>query len=167
MFQIHRKYYDEDWFQPVARHLSLGYPAIEGRFTDTFYYVTPSTENRSTYSYVYASILRDVGSAFDSVVRKLIIETGDAYDHSMHGYLKFLVDFDQEFRNRTVLMRYNRKSIIPFKKDGDGLPKWWHAYNAVKHDEVINFSQGNLENSLTSVAALAILNFAVARSGPV
>jgi len=97
--------------------------------------VTPDEENRNTYSYVYASILRDLGSAFDSVVRKLIIRTGDVYEHNIYGNLEFLENLDPELPNRTVLMRQNMKTIIPFRKGRDRVPNWWHAYNDVKHDE--------------------------------
>lgn len=161
LYKLWQTYRDEEWYQSIASHLSLRYSAIERRMIETFDFVTPDGENKKIYSYVYASILRDVGSAFDSVVTKLIIRTGDAYEHNIYGNLEFLENLDPELPYRTVLMRLNMKTIIPFRKGRDRLPNWWHAYNDVKHDETTNYSQGNLENSLTSVAALAILNQSV------
>jgi hypothetical protein len=36
-------------------------------------------------------------------------------------------------------------------------PRWWTAYNNVKHHDVQRHTEGNLENALTSVASLAVL----------
>lgn len=127
----------------------------------SFNYVTPDRDNKSTYSFVFASILRDVGSVFDSVVRKLIENTGNQHQHNIYGYLEFLEGLDPALENRTVLMLSNMKRILPFRKTHKGIPSWWQAYNDVKHDETSNVRQGNLQNALISLAALAILNASV------
>jgi len=47
--------------------------------------------------------------------------------------------------------------ILPFE-DWEKTPKWWIAYNNVKHDGFVNKEDGNLLNVIESLAALFILN---------
>ncbi len=53
------------------------------------------------------------------------------------------------------------KSIVPFSTwntTGSLNPKWFKAYNEVKHDRDVTFHQANFENILNGLAALFILN---------
>lgn len=54
----------------------------------------------------------------------------------------------QPFRKETLKVNGKEKEIIP----------WYNAYNKIKHDRVKNYKQANLENLITSLAALFMLN---------
>ncbi len=156
-YKIWQNYQYEPWYDEIKNHLELRYQAIENRMIQTFDYTTPSNSNKLTYSYVFSSILRDVGSVFDSVVSELISNTQSDCKNNIYGFLQFLESIDPELEKRSVYLLSNRKTVVPYRKGPEGLPKWWHAYNDVKHDETTYYHQGNLENALTSLAALVIL----------
>jgi len=155
------KHKNEPWYNSIKNHLEIRYQAIENRMIESFSYVTPDSSNRKTHSFTFASILRDVGSVFDSTLRKLIEKTGQKCEDDIYGFLKFLEIYVPHIENSTVYFRMSSKILIPLKKGEKGLPIWWHAYNDVKHDESSSYWQGNLENALNSLAALAILHTVV------
>ena len=51
--------------------------------------------------------------------------------------------------------------IVPFEelKEPRGVPKWWDAYNKVKHNEYKSFRDGNLENCTIALAAVILLRY--------
>jgi len=54
----------------------------------------------------------------------------------------------------------SEEHIIPLSALRDpehGEPRWWRAYNLVKHSEATQYREGNLASASGSVAALAIL----------
>ena len=160
---IFKKYKDEQWRKDLCRHLFLSYDTVENRILQTFQFVTPTQENRDSYSHTFSSILRDSGSAFDSIMRKLIEKTGkkSKYQDNIIGHLDFLKDIETNLEKCSLHLRYNLKTILPFEKDLNSSPLWWRAYNAVKHDDVQRHTDGNLENALKSVAALAIIRLMI------
>ena len=93
----------------------------------------------------------------------LISKSGNSlnYDNNIHGFLKFLRDFDPYLEERPVLFNLRaRKFIFPFERSQpeDPIPVWWKTYTDLKHNELVAFKKGNFENALTSVAAVAILS---------
>lgn len=161
-FRIWETYRNEPWYPQIREHLDIRYQAIESRLIPTFYTVTPDESNRATHSFTFSSILRDIGSVFDSVVRDLIVQSGKNYPYKIIGYLGFLEYMDPSLEKRRIIFTPNYKIIIPFQKNPEtGIPNWWHAYNDVKHNEIKNYSSGNLENTITALASLAILRTSV------
>jgi hypothetical protein len=124
----------------------------------SFDYVTPHTENRKCYSFTYASILRDSGSVFDSTVRELIQKSREAYSLDIGGFLKFIYEINDEIKRYYVHVKTVGKGLDPLKRESSGIPEWWHAYNKVKHNESINYKEGNFENAMNGLASLALLH---------
>jgi hypothetical protein len=49
--------------------------------------------------------------------------------------------------------------ITPFKVEPKKItPKWWQAYNGVKHNMIKNIRKANLENTLSALGAAFLLN---------
>jgi len=104
-----------------------------------------------------------VGSAFSSVTDKLVsciaAETRNRYDFS--DYRRLLINEVSDIHMRVVAVSaLFPLIIIPFSALTDpkkGQPRWWRAYNSIKHSEVTQHKEGNLANALGSLAALAIL----------
>jgi len=160
--RIWETYRNEPWYPPIRDHLNIRYQAIENRLIPTFYIVAPDESNRATHSFTFSSILRDIGSVFDSVVRDLIVQSGKDYSLKIKGYIEFLDNIDPSLEKRRIIFTPNYNIIIPFQKNPEtGIPNWWHAYNKVKHSEIKNYSYGNLENTITALASLAILRTSV------
>lgn len=161
--EIYKKYKDEQWHKDVCRHLFISYDTVENRILQAFQYVTPTKENRNSFSHTFSSILRDSGSVFDSIMRKIVEKTDNKskYRDNIIGHLNFLKSIEPNLEKSSVHLRYNLKTILPFVRDPNTSPLWWKAYNNVKHDDVQRHTEGNLENALKSVSALAILRLMI------
>jgi hypothetical protein len=72
----------------------------------------------------------------------------------------------QKFNLRTCQVKVNwpyqtlsKTTILPFDTPNiSENPSWFKAYNKLKHDRNVNQVYGNLENCLTALSALFILN---------
>lgn len=166
LFNLFKTYKDELWYSSISDHITKRYSGIENNIQETFRFVTPNTSNRYTHSPVFSSIIKNVGSTFGSTLKELINYSGKAnqYKNNIHGYLKFLKYYTPDIDKRSVYFRFNHKNLLPFKKSNsdDPIPAWWHAYIKVKHEEVSDYKEGNLENALNAVASLAILGVMIA-----
>jgi len=138
---------------------------------DAFRYVDLHPDNRSTFSHEFGSILRDVGSVFGSLMDRLTRLTASErlpkrlnFGH----YRTFLVGNVPNIHSLTVKVRaLDAGLLIPFEEFGSpqGTPRWWDAYNNLKHSEILNYQDGNLENTLNGIGALAILGFSLGTFG--
>lgn len=158
-FQDH---HDEDWYIQASEYLKERRAFIQNRYIESLRYVDAHPENSDTFSYEFASILRDCGSAFSSVLDAVI--KGSAFtnkhqtDVTMYrAFLKaqdatvylYSVQFRRRFPYGLILPLYSLKN--------DANPKWWDAYNKVKHAEYNDFRSGNLGNATAALASLVIL----------
>jgi hypothetical protein len=160
---LKNKFGNEKWFGEPYTYLTQRYRAIEDRTANTFKFVALDRDNEKTFSYEFAGILKDSGSVFSSVmdnlVRNVTAKTKRRYD--FRDYRKFLIDEVSNIHLRVVAVNdLFPMIIIPFSALRDlkrGQPRWWRAYNVIKHSEVIQCQEGNLANAIGSLAALAIL----------
>ena len=171
MTKLHFKYHEEPWFPEILSYLSNRYPAIESRMMNTFRYVQLHETNRYTFSYEFGSVLRDVCSVFGSLTDRLVrLTTSGSLPKRLNfgHYRTFLVDNVPNIPSQTVNVRgLDAGVLIPFRELGSPrrTPKWWDAYNNLKHSEILNYQDGNLENTLNSLGALAILGFLLGTHG--
>jgi len=160
---LQRKFGDEAWFSCAASYLSSRFLSVEARLQTTFRYVDLNRENRNAFSYEFASILRDSGSIFSSVADALVRGAKGApkHEYDFGDYREFLREEVPDIHRRTVCLRpcFPAGIVVPFEElcERTGTPKWWHAYNLVKHREYYEFHVGNLENCVIAVSALALL----------
>jgi hypothetical protein len=163
MTVLANKFGDQNWFANAASYLSSRLPSVEARLQTAFRYVELHSENRKAFSYEFASILRDSGSAFGSVVEALLQGTMGAPKrrYTFANYRRFLRQEVPDIHKRTVHWRpcFPNGTVVPFEElqTATGTPKWWVAYNNVKHSEYDEFRMGNLENCVKAVSALALL----------
>ncbi len=59
-----------------------------------------------------------------------------------------------------ILPEYNIEETTPWScwKNSNSPPKWWSAYNKVKHPRIKNYQYANLKNAIESVAGLFAIN---------
>ena len=166
LYNIFKTYNEERWFLTISNHIFKRYQEIEKCMQDTFQYVTPDKSNRHSHSPMFSRIIKDVGSTFGSTLKELINKSGNSnnYSNNIHGYLRFIKYHVPNINECSVFFRKNGKTLLPFKASrvGDPIPAWWHAFNKVKHEEISDYKEGNLENALNAVAALAILGVMIA-----
>jgi len=163
MTVLANKFGGQDWFSDAASYLSSRFPSVEARLQTAFRYVELHGENRKTFSYEFASILRDSSSVFGSVAEAFLQGTMGAPkgEYTFANYRDFLRREVPDIHKRTVHLRpcFPNGVIVPFEElqMATDSPKWWIAYNKVKHSEYDKFRMGNLENCVKAVSALGLL----------
>lgn len=153
------------------------YLTLEEDFIKTIRYVSITEDNYETYSVEYARLLLAICSEVDTIFKCLyfprISSAQDDFKNIKHyAYAIAAVDKEGIFANSSVLLkRYQRgKEIKPFSEweklyvDGKKklknftAPRWWKAYNDVKHHRSATVMQkANLENVLNALCALFLL----------
>jgi len=169
---LYRTYRDNHGFEKLALFVASRYFAIETRVHETFRFVDLEPRNASTFSYEYASLLRDIGGAFDSALKAFCRNVTGIKNPTIHNHLDFL---RQNIRSSkpgeladlttiSVELASDRtdRFLYPFAdlctdSPKSNLPKWWDAYNDVKHLEIEKFVEGNFKNVLNAFAALFVL----------
>ena len=116
MSQIYAKYGNESWYPTILEYLYSHFNVIETVMKASFRYVAPNEDNEQTYSFMFTKILRDSGSVFNSTMQELIEKSGTNYDTRIHGFLKFVKEYDPYIEKRTVNLMINDKTIMPFKR---------------------------------------------------
>lgn len=159
---FYQDHHQEEWYTRAFEYLNERRIFIQKRFAECMRYVDVHSDNSGTFSYEFASILRDCGSVFSSVLDAMI--RGSAFiikkQTNIGDYISFLkaqddtiylssVHFRSRFPDGLVLPLYSLKSSQP--------PRWWTAYNKVKHSEYNAYPFGNLGNVVTALASLVIL----------
>jgi hypothetical protein len=160
------KYKGQDWFEFANNYCFNRFKIIESRFFDATRYVEIHTDNRATFSYEFASILRDCGSTFGSVMDAFVKGTNAGKPETntnIAEYRKFLFEQIKDIHRISIQIRplFPKGMVLPYEdiKSINDSPKWWDAYNDVKHNEYENFKSGNLENCVKALAALVLLGF--------
>lgn len=143
LFNLFKKYRNETWYLPISEHMTKRYKEIESNLQDTFQTVTPDTSNRYTHSPVFSRIIKDVGSTFGSLLQELSKRFGKSYEDNICGYWELIEEYIPDIENCSVLFRFNRKTLLPFKKSrkNDPIPSWWHAHNKLKHEEITYYRE--------------------------
>jgi hypothetical protein len=100
--------------------------------------VTPDTSNRYTNSPMFSRKIKDVVSTFVSALKEFTQSSEESYSDDICGYLKLIREYVPDIENRSVLFRFNGKTLLPFKRSNkdDPIPAWWNASNKLKHEEI-------------------------------
>lgn len=169
---LYHRYHNNSGFGELATFVSTRYFAIEARVCETFRFVDLEPRNARAFSYEFASLLRDIGSAFDSALKVFGRKASGIQDPTIHNHLDFLRQNARPskpgeladlagisvelYSNRTDRFLYPFADLCTDSRKSD-LPKWWDAYNNVKHLEIEKLADGNLRNVLNAFAALFVL----------
>jgi hypothetical protein len=158
-------YRSSDWFDDVLRYIDENYYYQEERLMQTFRYVKLDKKNGKTFSLEYSSILRDVGAIFISTMDELYKNIDpDPNDYpNINQFRPLLLAHNNKISGQLVevkpLKHTGRFRIWPFSafKKSNGLPKWWNAYNKIKHGDIRNYEFGNLKNTIIALGATFLL----------
>lgn len=121
--------------------------------------VEPDPRNFGVFGIDLARQLLSNSAQFEVVARRWCqqeapkLPAGD-----IHEIYRALLSFQPKLAIATANVLGRNEELLPFEKWADGTPpKWWTAYNKVKHDPAQQLASATLENVLLSCAALGLL----------
>jgi hypothetical protein len=152
-----------------AINLKLQYFSIERELINSFHYVNPVLENLSTSSVKFATIIRESSNLFEQIARiiytRLFVIKGTINIYNYLSLDRFL-DFQNSKLHCPILQNLALDKPIllnPFYEmsawDKDSriednlIPKWWSAYNKIKHSPTELTLYSTLENAIRSLLA--------------
>ena len=135
------------------------YLRLEEDFMSTIRYISLSQKNKKTFSIEYVKQLLTICSEVDVIFQML---TGKK---TINKYLKYLQndDYYKKILEEKVKVFSSLEywEITPYHlsidEEGRDYLSWWRIYNSVKHQRINSYELANLENVLTSLAALYTL----------
>jgi hypothetical protein len=165
---FYQDHHEKGWYVRASEYLKGQRTFIQKRFIESMRYVDVHSENTDTFSYEFASILRDCGSVFSSVLDAVIKGSACAAKKqtTINDYKSFLKAQDDTLHLYSVHFRsrFPEGLLLPLYSLKDNqAPKWWVAYNKVKHSEYDAYRFGNLGNAATALASLIILETILGR----
>lgn len=135
---------------------------------NTARFVEPDIPNYNTYSLAYTNIILSACSEVEIICRLLCQAIDTSKDYTTPEKWIEMKDLSKTLQNRFPHIYQARAEILqkheyiyPFKcwenNKKSNLP-WWKDYGMIKHYRHQKFNNATLENALSSVAALIILN---------
>ena len=137
------------------------YLYYEKEFISITDYIHLDKSNLNTYSFKLLEMLIGICSAIDRMFRKF---TGLAVQNcSIKDYKDSIINIENSFYNLEVRLINNDdiilKSFIEWEPSNNiDAPKFWTAYNNIKHDKNGGIINATYENVLNALSALYILN---------
>jgi len=123
-------------------------------------YIEFHERNFECFSIEISRILLTSAAEID-VVCKQICKKHDPESSAkdMHQYREEIKPVYPEIPNFEVMIPRHGLKLKPWDNwnEINGVPLWWTAHNKVKHQRDSEYYQGNLKNSLNSVAGLFIM----------
>lgn len=138
------------------------YLLLEKKFIDTLNYVELAKENFSTYSVEYAHQLLAIGSELDTFFK---IYCGFNLDDRKNivAYTRHIMSEYPQITTQVVEIYDTELTLTPYEEwtqwstQSGNLLSWWDAYNSVKHNRQENITKASMENVVTALAALNII----------
>lgn len=160
----------------------LTFTSLEERLNTISRHVAFSTKNSKTWSEELASFLILSGSAVDTFFRNLIMcpyikshenvieQKKIIKKRKLDGGISFWTVEDYREALDPIYELSKNKVQVPFGLDDygevtpfqefseDSTPKWWSAYNKMKHNYYNKIKHATLDNSINCLAGLLVLN---------
>ena len=147
--------------QEYNTNIWMFYLQLENDFYNTLGFVEFSEDNFSTYSKEYAKQLLAIGSEVDIVCKELCKNIAPNQPrNNISTYAEVLCNYEN-FTSEKVIYEYTGEEFEPIRGwTSNDSPRWWRAYNSVKHDRLDSDNQkkANLENVFNALAGLYMLN---------
>ena len=138
------------------------YLIIEEDFIKTHRYVELDIDNFSTYSVEYTKLLQSIGSEFDVISKAVCKFYGVNNANNIYKYAPILLHNFINICSQQVITKNNPSIKITPLNDWKlppnyCSPKWWGAYNDIKHNRVIKYKEANLDNVIKGLASLYLV----------
>lgn len=136
------------------------YLALEADCQKLARYIEFAKANYSTYSVELAHLLIAAASEVD-VIAKLLCQkiNPSSKAKNIYDYRKEIFSSYPKINNMKVrIPRYELEFSPWFNEDApEDIPKWWGAYNNVKHQRNDHFMDASLQHSLNALGGLLIM----------
>ncbi len=140
--------------------LSLDYfDALEDDLLKMARYIEFHPDNYQTYSLELVRLLLAAGSEIDVALKMLCKQVNSTArpTRNIDEHKAIVLTKHQDMQTQQVTISRYGITLQPWKDWQTANPKWWAAYNDVKHDRLINYRSGNLENVINAVGGLGII----------
>ena len=170
----HVTYYYERNIEKESILIANQYFTVESILLNALDYVFPVIENKSTSSAKFATVIRESSNLFEIISRKTYCQffiVPENRELNINNYLSLenYLNLSKEKLLSPLLNNFygGDKLIEPFEelKDWDrisglektNIPKWWIAYNKIKHDTSGLTKYATLENAILALSGIFIL----------
>lgn len=131
---------------------------LEKELVEAFYYVDLDTKNYATTSVMFSKLILSIGSEVDNAFR----ECSGLTDRSdIKQYYNYIIGKFPDIVNQQVKVRDTNIILKPYDGWNGSLPSqslvFWHKYNELKHDRVLNAEFASLETVLNALAGLFVI----------
>ena len=115
-------------------------------------YIPFVESNQVVISPKFIPIIVDSCSLIDSILNRFAESKTERFNLKKYSeiYEKYLSLED----NTSLFLSSPIMPLTPFKGWTTGQPKWWAAYNALKHDRLNNYKEATFINAVTALAGL-------------
>ena len=125
------------------------FSSLESELMEFLTFIPLLPENLSVSSPRLAPLLLDSCSLIDSVFRHTL---GDDAARGLKAYAS--EDRLSLHEAATLLLSQPIQLLTPFLEWRSQAPRWWEAYNRLKHDRVKHYGAATLENTVLALAGL-------------
>jgi hypothetical protein len=152
------------------------YKHLEDEFINSTFYFPFQEKHKDIWSEFFSDLLTKIGNSVDTFFRNMLeAPMFDKFSHvsslKVSGRTKDINDFrdffdpiyklsSAEVQTAYGLTLYGR--CTPFEgfldKDTNKIPKWWIAYDHIKHKWFDCIEEATLENTIKALASLFLLN---------
>ena len=122
-------------------------------------YVEPDADNFNTYSIEFVRLYLAIGSEVDVVAKVLCAKLDStAKCDGINSYRAVILNAYRDVPDVKVIVPRNGLTLTPWSEWRTGKnPKWWTAYNSVKHERNAAFKDACLGNTLNALGGLLVL----------
>ena len=136
------------------------YLVLEKGFMETLDFLEFHPENTKAFSNRYAMLLQAIGAELDGFFKVFCSLPSDAISN-IGTYSDLALTAWPEIVNQKIEVLEKKTFLQPFKdwdksRAKQSLP-WWEAFDNIKHSRADNMKDANQENTITSLAALFLL----------
>jgi hypothetical protein len=133
--------------------------AFEDDLAQISRYIEFHPDNYKTYSLELVRLLLATGSEVDVALKEFckMIQPSGAPTKNINDHKAVVLGKYKDMHRQSITMPRFDITLTPWKDWPTANPPWWMAYNDVKHNRLLNYRCGNLENSTNAVGALGII----------
>ena len=150
------------------------YKRLESDFINATSYFPFEDKHKEIWSEHFSDLITKIGNSIDSFFRIMLKEDlFNSYPHvstlrrsrksrDIHYFREFFEPIYQLSGARVLIgygLAFYSRHCRPFEEFADkGVPRWWTAYNHVKHQWFDKIEEATLENTVEALAGLFVLN---------
>lgn len=131
---------------------------LERELVDALDYVELNTNNYATTSIVFSKLLLSIGAEIDNVFRECLGQPGRS---NIEKYYNSTIKKYPKIVNQQVKVKDTAIVLKPYDGWNGSQPAqsliFWHKYNELKHDRVLNAQNASLETVLNALAGLFVM----------